>query len=241
MRLFYLFRPHTLLFIKQPPPILPLFNFPFDTRSSHSWLFLFWNNLSSLLLPLLREDILSLHIFCRRSSCTFLNQIHAILVMYQSFTGISDSLWIYWAHSLVCDWQRKRCENHLHNWIHGAFNTTFDNKQWFLTLSMGERCQNLGVHFGHSEGSWAFCSSPVFVSGIICIWWTSVLQSHWWVSLNHMFNWLWSWGYLGIHWNVFYGLLLLLLKSPTAGSVQLMLHAERHSRSQPRVNCSVSA
>lgn len=150
--------------------------------------------------------------------------------MYQSFTGISDSLWIYWAHSLVCDWQRKRCENHLHNWIHGAFNTTFDNKQWFLTLNRGERCQNLGVHFGHSEGSWAFCSSPVFVSGIICIWWTSVLQSHWWVSLNHMFNWLWSWGYLGIHWNVFYGLLLLLLKSPTAGSVQLMLHAETHSR-----------
>lgn len=62
----------------------------------------------------------------------------------------------------------------------------------------GERCQNLGTHIGHSEGCWASCSSPVFVSGIICVWWTSALQSHWWVSPNHTFSWLWSWGYLGI-------------------------------------------
>lgn len=161
--------------------------------------------------------------------------------MYQSFTGVSDSLWIYWAHSLGCDWQKKRCKNHLHNLIHGTFNATFDNKQWFLTLNRGERSQNLGMHFGHSEGHiehfapvLCVCQGS-FVSG------EQVLQSHWWVSLNHMFSWLCSWGYLGIHWNVFYGLLLLLLKSPTAGSVQLMLRAERHSCFQPRVNCSASA
>ena len=172
---FISFKPRTLLFIKQSP-IFPLFNFPFDARPSYSWPFPFLEWPFITFITLLREDILSLQTFRRPSSSTFFNQIHIISVMYQLFTGKPDSLWIYLADSLVYDWQRERCENHLPNLIHGTFNTAFDNKQWFLTLNRGRMPKPRNAR-------WALCSGPLSVSGIVRIWWTSLLQSHWRVTL----------------------------------------------------------
>lgn len=120
--------------------------------------------------------------------------------MYQSFTGISDSLWIYWAHGLVCDWQKKMCENHLHNLIHDRFNTTFDNKQGFLTLNGGKHAKTWECVLGTVR-------DIEHLAAALCLCQGSFVE----------------WGYLGIHWNILCGLLLLLsLRSPTAGSVQLM-------------------
>lgn len=100
-------------------------------------------------------------------------------------------------------------------------------------IQQRERCQNLGKLFW---AQWGILN--IFLQSRICVRnrlhlvkkpVTKSLKSH----LNHTFSWLEPWGYLGIHWNIFYGLPGLLLKSCTAGGVRLMLRAERHAHSLP--------
>lgn len=86
--------------------------------------------------------------------------------MYQSFPGISDSLWIYWAHSLVCDCRKKRCENHLHSLKRG----TFDNEQRFSYTQQGGKMPKPGNALWAQWGTWSiFLQSCVCVRDRLCV------------------------------------------------------------------------